>query len=276
MGGAPRPVTGLARVDLVHRLSDAPHRQRAEPARPRGGARDRIGAVRIATLNIQHGGGSRVKALCGVLDRLDADVLVLTEFRIGRRADELSAWLHEWGYHQRSHGGAPEKVNSVLIAARDGSVRPPPLPTTSAHAHRIAELSVRGALVVGTYFPGGEIKDRFWRTELLPYMATRVGQPCLAIGDFNTGKHRVDEGGATFVSADCIDALEGSGWADPWRSRNPLAREFTWFSHAGSGFRLDHAYASPTLAPRVSSAWYDQTPREAGVTDHAALVVDLA
>jgi len=94
--------------------------------------------------------------------------------------------------------------------------------------------------------------------------------------DFNTGKHRVDEDGATFFSADCIDALEGAGWVDPWRSRNLLAREFTWFSHAGNGFRLDHACASPALAPCVSSAWHDQTPREAGVSDHAALVVDLA
>lgn len=232
--------------------------------------------MRVATLNLQHGGGSRVKAFCGVLGQLEADVLVLTEFRIGRRADELTAWLHERGYRWLSHGGAPEKVNGVLIAARDGALRPPPLPTTSAHAHRVVEIAVGGALIVGAYFPGSEIKDRFWRTEFLPYMATRVGEPCLVIGDFNTGKHRVDEDGATFFSADCIDALEGAGWVDPWRSRNLLAREFTWFSHAGNGFRLDHAYASPALAPCVSSAWHDQTPREAGVSDHAALVVDLA
>ncbi len=210
-----------------------------------------------------------------MLVRIDADVLVLTEFRIGRRADELTAWLRERGYDHLSHGGAPEKVNSVLVAAREGAVCPRPLPVGSAHVHRVVELKVGEMLVVGAYFPGGEIKDRFWRTDFLPYMASRVEVPSLVIGDFNTGKHRVDEDGATFFSADCIDALEVAGWVDPWRSRNPLAREFTWFSHAGNGFRLDHAYASPALARRVTTSWYDQTPRTSRVSDHAALVVDL-
>ena len=217
-----------------------------------------------------------MKALCGVLDRLDADVLVLTEFRIGRRADELTAWLRERGYGQLSHGGPPEKVNSVLIAARVGDARPRPLAVVSAHVYRVVELTVGETLIVGAYFPSGQIKDRFWRAEFLPYLASRVGEPCLVIGDFNTGKHHIDEDGATFFSADCIDTLEGAGWVDPWRSRNPLAREFTWFSHTGNGFRLDHAYASPTVAHHVSAAWYDQAPREARVTDHAALVVELS
>jgi exodeoxyribonuclease-3 len=232
--------------------------------------------LRVATLNLQHGGGARVKGLCEALGRLDADVLVLTEFRIGQRADALTAWLRERGYGQISHGGPPEKVNSVLVAARDGVIRPRPLPVASTHAHRVVELTVGETLIVGVYFPCNMIKDRFWRAEFLPYVASRVGEQCMVIGDFNTGKHRIDEDGATFFSADCIDALESDGWVDPWRARNPVAREFTWFSHTGNGFRLDHAYASPALVHRVAAAWYDHTPREARVTDHGALVVELS
>lgn len=231
--------------------------------------------MRVATLNLQHGGGARVKGLCEALGRLDADVLVLTEFRIGQRADALTAWLREHGYCQISHGGPPEKVNSVLVAARDGVIRPRPLPAASTHAHRVVELTVGETIIVGVYFPCNVIKDRFWRAEFLPYVASRVGEQCLVIGDFNTGKHRLDEDGATFFSADCIETLEQAGWVDPWRSGNPLAREYTWFNHTGSGFRLDHAYASPAVARRITASWYDQTPRTSRVSDHAALVVDL-
>jgi exodeoxyribonuclease-3 len=235
----------------------------------------RIGAVRIATLNLQHGGGNRVKALCEALDQLDADVLVLTEFRSGPRGEELTAWLRARGYCAVTHSGADARTNSVLVAARVGAISPRPLSATSAHAHRVAELVVGETLVVGAYFPGSEIKDRFWRTEFLPYMTSRVARRCLVLGDFNTGKHFVDESGSTFFSADCIDTLERAGWVDPWRARNPMAREYTWFSNVGNGFRLDHAYASPTLAPEVLNAWYDHGPRESHVTDHSALVVEL-
>jgi exodeoxyribonuclease-3 len=235
-----------------------------------------VDAVRIATLNLQHGGGNRVKALCEVLGQLDADVLALTEFRSGPRGNALTAWLRARGYGVISHGDADSKTNSVLLAARVGAICPPPLSATSAHAHRVAELEVGETLIVGAYFPGNEIKDRFWRTEFLPYMASRVGRRCLVLGDFNTGKHFVDEAGRTFFSADCIDTLERAGWVDPWRARNPLVREYTWFSNAGNGFRLDHAYASPTLAPEVLNARYDHGPRVARVTDHSALVVELA
>ncbi len=118
-----------------------------------------VDAVRIATLNLQHGGGNRVKALCEVLGQLDADVLALTEFRSGPRGNALAAWLRARGYGVISHGDADSKTNSVLLAARVGAICPPPLSATSAHAHRVAELEVGETLIVGAYFPGNEIKE---------------------------------------------------------------------------------------------------------------------
>ncbi len=217
----------------------------------------------------------RVKSLCAALDGFEADVVVLTEFRSGRSGDAVGAWLRVRGYTCCASAQPPEKINGVLVAARRGVACPRPLPETSPHAHRVAELMIDGLRITGAYFPHGKIKDRFWRDEFLPYMATRIDGPSLTLGDFNTGKHRIDEAGSTFYSADCIEALERAGWVDPWRSRNPTAQEFSWFSHTGNGFRVDHAYASPALAPRVSASWYDHSPRTARVTDHAALLVEL-
>ena len=66
------------------------------------------------------------------------------------------------------------------------------------------------------------------------------------------------------------------GWSDAWRSRNPESREFTWFSRPhNNGFRLDHAFLSPSLVPRLASVQYAHETRRPGVTDHSGLVVDV-
>jgi exonuclease III len=44
----------------------------------------------------------------------------------------------------------------------------------------------------------------------------------------------------------------------------------------GRGFRIDHAFASAKLATRARGCWYDHTVRERRLSDHSALVVELA
>lgn len=232
--------------------------------------------IRVVTLNLQHGGGDRVAKLCAALASYEADVLVLSEYRTGPTGARISAALRASGFTVLCDGGPPPKTNSVLVAAKSGRALDLPLDSASPHRHRVAEVDVGAFVVGGVYFPGNQIKARFWRDEFLALAATRVERPYLFIGDFNTGKHRIDEAGATFVSPESIDAMERMGWTDPWRARNPTAREFTWYSGQGNGFRLDHAYVSGALAPSVTKAWHDQTPRTNGVTDHAALVVEVA
>ena len=56
---------------------------------------------------------------------------------------------------------------------------------------------------------------------------------------------------------------------------NPAARDYTWFSNRGNGFRVDHAWASPTLASEVRASRHDHRSRKQRITDHSALVVDL-
>ena len=76
-----------------------------------------------------------------------------------------------------------------------------------------------------------------------------------------------------------LDALRGVGLehrltADGDTPRSPSAVAIA--SRAPlNGFRLDHAFLSPSLAPRLLGARYDHTTREGGASDHSALVVDL-
>jgi exonuclease III len=60
---------------------------------------------------------------------------------------------------------------------------------------------------------------------------------------------------------------------DSWRSRNPGTWEYSWYSHHGNGFRIDHVFSNPAADASIQAVAYDHTPRETGVTDHSALVV---
>ena len=56
--------------------------------------------------------------------------------------------------------------------------------------------------------------------------------------------------------------------------------EYTWYSTLkggvrGNGFRLDHAFATPRLAPRVKACRYSHVERDAGVSDHSMVLVEM-
>ena len=86
----------------------------------------------------------------------------------------------------------------------------------------------------------------------------------------------MDEEGSTFDCAKHFPALRKAGLADSWRSRNLTEKEISWYSDAGNGFRIDHVFGSAAADSHIQSVYYDHTPRESGITDHSALVVEIA
>jgi exonuclease III len=106
-------------------------------------------------------------------------------------------------------------------------------------------------------------------------------EPFLLVGDWNTGAHRLDETGKTFVCAEHFGRLSTLGWTDMWRHHNPGITECIWYSKLksgvrGNGFRLDHAFATPSLVQRITSCRYSHVEREAGISDHSIVIVELA
>jgi exonuclease III len=234
--------------------------------------------LRIVALNLRSGGAPRAVALTAAITAHDPDVVVLGEaYPTGHRQEVLDALSGKGLVHSLTAAGdTPQYPSGVAIASR--------LPLEDArqplvsgpNRHRLLEARVRGVLVSGAYFPLNRPKVAFWRDEFLPYAASRLGERAVLLGDWNSGAHRLDEAGATLHAAREFASLSGAGWVDAWRSRNPGGREYTWYSKPwGNGFRLDHAFVSPSLAPRLLDARYDHTTRESGASDHSALVVDL-
>ena len=98
----------------------------------------------------------------------------------------------------------------------------------------------------------------------------------MLVGDLNTGRHLMDEAGSSFFCADAFETLTSGGWVDAWRRQHgDDAREFSWYSTAGNGFRIDHCLVSPGLVDRVGDVRYLHGVREEKVSDHSMLVVEV-
>lgn len=230
--------------------------------------------MKIVTLNIRHGGGTKVIELLRLLAAYSADVVVLTEFRENSNADRFKTRLFELGYKWQATNSIDPKENSVFVAARIPFVCNGQLGQPGVHQHRLLLAKFSNFSLIGVYFPQNEEKRPVFDF-LIQNARVLLGEAGLIIGDFNTGKHYLDEAGKTFACADCLDQLEAGGFVDSWRARNPDAREYSWISAAKNGFRIDHVLCTESLNRQVTRIYYEHGPREAAATDHSALVVEF-
>jgi exodeoxyribonuclease-3 len=240
-------------------------------------------SLRLLSWNILAGGGSRCGAILEVLRRYDADVIALQE-TMPARATDLCHVLTRAGYTYRFSSprlhNRGQCVLSRIPLARLAGPRPP-------HARfyprgwlelEMVDSGLRLAAVYGP--PAGPAIPAFWRAAAA-WLARRATRPFVMLGDFNAGASLVDAEDYWFKCGEAFSELTGIGLVDLWRREHGERREHTWFSspgsvRAGRGFRIDHAFASPAVAERVTGCRYDHEVRERGWSDHSLLVLDLA
>ena len=250
-------------------------------------------SVRVMSWNIRQGGGGRQDRIVAVVRALAPDLVVLTEYRTN---PGLRAALAEAGWGHQHAAECPPKVNSTLVAARS--------PVTAGELTGVGSVEHRwlhvvsdelGCDVLGVYFKGvapkrpvaGERAE--WHSmvaALVDRFEVLSTRPALVIGDFNTGG-LLDSTHGFFNGEDYERYLAG-GWVDAFRRFSPGERRYSWWNaSSGRGFRLDHAFVSPALAPRLLSAelvdevdglLLHRHPDAEGraISDHAALLVELA
>ena len=227
------------------------------------------------TLNVDHGGGPRVPAITTALLRHAPDVVVVTEFRGNDAGARLLRRLAAGGLTFQATSQPPSGVESVALASRRplDAVREP---LVGRDGHRVLEVDLADLTLGAVYFPRGSATRAFWRDHFLALAATRIARAYCFAGDWNTGRQGVDEEGTTFSAAREFEAPTEAGWTDAWRVLHPDGRQYTWVSHRGEGFRVDHALLSPSLAPGLRAAVISDAERVPRISDHAALVADLA
>lgn len=263
-----------------------------------------VSRMRLVTWNILHGGGAaRMPEIALSLIEHKPDLAVITEFR-ARTGGQIAGMLADHGltfqasttiphlFRRQAErkkpadpatAGAPAPpapLNGLLVASRF------PLSTARDSAPsgplgvKWLEVEIQGTpmALAGVHLPDDSrptAKAAGWR-HLLDYARRHRDVPCAIVGDFNTGRHFEDESGATFGSTDLLGALWTLGFRDAWRHLHPREREFTWHSHAGAGFRIDHAFLSGPLVGRLRAARYSHAERELRLSDHSVLLLDLA
>lgn len=230
--------------------------------------------TRFATWNIQHGGGSRSGEISRGIEQIAADVLVLTEFRNNASGEVLAKRLEELDYRHIHCPTCTPRVNTLAVASREPfTVLETPV-GDGIDGHRWLRVQLEQTELWAVYFPCGRVKRPLFDA-LVSNSHGLEGRPAILMGDFNTGKHLVDEVGRTFICQDAMFALADAGWTDAWRHLHGDRREYSWYSSAGNGFRIDHAFLRNDLVARLTRVEYIHSLRRRGVTDHAPLVIEL-
>ena len=231
--------------------------------------------MRLLTWNIRAGGGTRLPAIAERIAAHAADVLILTEYRSGDAGRRLRSVLSDQGYLWCSPVEPPGIRNGVLIATRAKPGRIAHVTDHVPEPWRMLTVIVDRIRLFAIYMPNLKAKIPYWEA-LIDAATPHAGGRALAIGDFNTCRAFVDEPGSFDRTAYFMDRIQDAGFRDVWRDRYPEGREYSWYSHRNNGFRVDHAFASPGLAKRIGGIRYSHAERSVGLSDHSALVLDIA
>lgn len=234
--------------------------------------------MRLLAWNILHGGGARrMPEIALTLLEHEADVVVLTEYRrtVG---GQIRGVLDDHGWRHQLTAEPAEGGNGILVAARTGLEAGPAFDRGVPGRLLQATLPQADMSIIAAHIPDGSApraRTECWRS-LLDRARTLRETSCVILGDFNSGRHRLDEPGATFSCTALLGELAALGYVDAWRALNPEGREQSWRSRAGNGFRIDAAHVSAGLRGRIRAASYSHAVRETGVSDHSAVLVELA
>ena len=245
--------------------------------------------MRIIAWNIRAGGGIRVAAIGRQLQRWVPDVVALSEFRATPPSGLLRRALAECGLVHQLTTADPRAptVNALLVAAR-WPLRRIRLGAAPADRRRWLVVGVDSPLPLGL---GALHAPNFVTGRKYPFLDAVLAcargwrrGPALLIGDTNSGRRGLDEQVPVFSVREegWIDALHACGWRDAFRHLRPDARAYTWYSPNGrNGFRIDQAFVNAALLAHLKEAAYvwggaDRRRRRDALSDHAALVVDLA
>jgi len=250
-----------------------------------------VTAVEVLTWNVQHASAGRARLQAGWLTSASADLLVLTEVGAGAGQQALTAALLAAGYQTHTPPGGSGDYR-VLLAARDGELEPLPEVRTTHLPHRLAaaraHLAAGTVALVGLYVPSRgprhrrNVDKRAFQdavTRLLPSLPSIAdGDPAVVAGDLNivepghVPRHRVFGG----WEYDFYRAFPDAGLTDAYRHLHPDTVEHSWIGRSGAGYRFDHLFVTAAHAHRLSHCRYHHEPRQAGLSDHAALTAVLA
>lgn len=257
--------------------------------------------MKIATWNI-NGISSRLDHVIKWSEIARPDVLCLQETKTPDSKFPI-AKLKTLGYNDIAVHGE-KSYNGVAILSRlpmDDVVRGFP-GESKTEPRRVIAAKIEGVRIVNTYFPHGtEIgseKFKFkldWVKRLRKYFDKfyRSEDDVLLCGDTNICPHEMDMWNVRYWAKrmhftkeerEVFLELKRWGFVDVFRQINDQPGEYTWWDTfressfpKNRGLRLDHIWATQSLAERCTDCWVDREPRGWEYpSDHAPVVAEFA
>ena len=255
--------------------------------------------MRIATWNV-NSVKARKDRVVGWLRRHQPDALCLQELKTTDEAYPAEAIRAE-GFDSAVHG--QRAFNGVaLISPHPISDVRRGLEDDDPQARLIAGV-VRGVAVYSAYFPNGRKVGSeaygyklAWMARLLELLEARHDprDPVVLTGDFNVAPDERDAENpeqwapSVLCHADARAALariHDWGFVDVVRKHNPDGGLYSWWDYRrlafprNDGLRIDHIYATASVAETSTGAWVDRDQRKGPKTDipsdHAPVVADF-
>jgi len=227
--------------------------------------------ISVLSWNIRQGGGSRTLGILRKIVTLKPEVVILSEYRNNKHGGSIRNTLLDIGYRYQIVTHAEADTNSVIILSK--------LPCSGTVYHlrkmdydaNLVKASFGFIDVIGVYLPHKKKHKLF--DILIEEAMTET--PLIIAGDYNTGKNGIDQKGNSFWYTDDLRNLEKEGMIDAFRHIHGDAKEYSWYSHQGNGYRYDHTYISQEVLPIVKSCHYLHDWREEGLSDHSPMVVEI-
>lgn len=228
--------------------------------------------IRILSWNIRQGGGTRVLQIVKAIERTQAAIVTLNEYRNNASGIQLRTALLKLNYRYQVVTAATANDNSVIIASKF------PLHSTlfpkadDDFPHNVVQAEFDAFYLIGVYLPHKK------KHKLFDFLTERVksyDKPCVIAGDYNTGKNYIDQKGNSFWYQEDLERFEDAGMIDAFRHINGDVKEYSWYSHQGNGFRYDQTYVEEALVPLVTNCYYDHKVREDNVSDHSGMLLDI-
>ncbi|GAA3766504.1 endonuclease/exonuclease/phosphatase family protein [Salinactinospora qingdaonensis] len=243
------------------------------------------GEVGVMVFNAQHASPSRSREQAAWIAAHDhADLVVVSEVS-GHHAT-LAHALGEHGYHVAQDDSAADY--RVLVAGRCAPLSVLSELGVAVLAHRVQTVRVRieatTVVLMGAYVPSrgsGQRRNVDKRavqdalTALLPRLCASPADIVVAAGDLNVVEPDHTPHHSVFGAweYDFYRAFAENGLHDAFRHAQPAGVDHSWYGRSGAGYRFDHTFT--TTPERVVSSFYDHEPRQARLSDHAAMITRL-
>ena len=229
--------------------------------------------MKITTRNIQSGWGKRISLILECIrENSDSDIFIITEYRNNHKEIIYNKLLLLW--YKFIYGATEELNKNSLIIASKKDFHIQLFNNLQEHSHRVIKIYDQDYMIYWCYFPQGKYKKIIFDF-LLEEIKKNKNKKIIITWDINTGKHFIDEEKKTFIYSEYLDILETKWIIDAWRLKNKNSKEYSWYSHAGNWFRIDHFFISDNLSQNIINCKYNHTYRENKISDHSMMNLEL-